>query len=28
VKRNFAAVEANFWDYCRNMGHFLCGVER
>jgi len=21
-------VEANFWDYCRNMGHFLCGVER
>jgi len=23
-----AAYEAHFCDFCRNMGHFLCGVER
>jgi len=28
VKRNLAAKEANFWDCCCNMGHFLCGAER
>jgi len=28
VKRNLAANEAHFWDRCRCMGHFLCGVER
>jgi len=28
VKGNFAANEAHCWDCCRNMGHFLCGVER
>jgi len=27
VKRYLAANEAHFWDGCRNMGHFLCGVE-
>ena len=27
VKRNLAANEAHFWDCCRNMGNFLCGVE-
>ena len=28
VKRNIAANEAHFWDCCRNVGHFLCGVAR
>jgi len=28
VKRSIAANEAHFGDCCRNMGHFLCGVER
>jgi len=28
VKRNIAANEAHFWDYCSNVGHFLCGVAR
>jgi len=27
VKRNLAPNEAHFWDCCRNMGSFLCGVE-
>jgi len=28
VKRNIAANESHFWDYCRNVGHFLCGLAR
>jgi len=28
VKRNLAANEVHFWDRCRYMDHFLCGVER
>jgi len=28
VKRNLAANKAHFWECCRNMGHFRCGVER
>jgi len=28
VKRNIAANKAHFWDYCINVGHFLCGVAR
>jgi len=28
VKRNIAANEAYFWDYCSNVGRFLCGVAR
>jgi len=27
VKRNLAANEAHFWNCCRNMGNFLCGLE-
>jgi len=27
VKRNLAANKAHFWNCCRNMGHFRCGVE-
>jgi len=27
VKGNIAANKSHFWDCCRNMGHFLCGVE-
>jgi len=27
VKRNLAGNEAHFWDCCRDMGNFLCGVE-
>jgi len=28
LKRNTAANEAQFWDCCSNMGHFLCDVAR
>jgi len=28
VKRNLAANQAHFWDFCRNMDYFLCGAER
>jgi len=28
VTRNIAANEGHFWDCCRDMGRFLCGVER
>jgi len=27
VKINIAANEAQLWECCRNMGHFLCGAE-
>jgi len=28
VKINIAANEAQFWEFCRNMGHFLSGAEK